>query len=199
MIIGILDGTPGILFLIAATLQLAGYSVSSHQTGDSLLDTLFSSHSASGTVPYDLVIVDLLLPGPLSGMEVILRIRARLSARQLPSVLLTAGGTSMIENVASMLPQDVGCEYHRNRNVRKAMGPLLKPLQAMDKLNKSSKKVVGAQQLLPVIFLCAALAGHMVLFTHVLVPMILIPLLHTHRPPLLDGLLRNTPTIHLAC
>ena len=107
MNIGIVDDSPGILDLIAITLQLAGYSAFSHQTGRSLLDALFSSPSAGGRIPYDLVIVDLLLPEPLSGVEVILRIRASVSAEQLPIVLLTAGGKGTIETVTSMLPRDV--------------------------------------------------------------------------------------------
>lgn len=110
MTIGIVDDAPGILDLIATTLQLAGYSTSSHRTGDSLLEALFSSSaSGSGPIPYDLVIVDLLLPGSPTGVEVIQQIRDRVPTQQLPIVLLTAGGPGTIENAAPLLPRDVVC------------------------------------------------------------------------------------------
>ena len=109
MTIGIVEDSPGILELIAFTLQLAGYSTSAHRTGRSLLDALFPSPASGGTLPYDLVIVDLLLPEAPSGFEVIQQIRARVPVRQLPIVLLTAGGPDMIENTSAPLPRDVVC------------------------------------------------------------------------------------------
>ena len=92
MTIGIVDDAPGNLDLIAFTMQLAGYSTSTHRTGHSLLDALFSPPASGGAISYDLVIVDLLLQGSPSGVEVIQQIRARVPAQQIPIVLLTAGG-----------------------------------------------------------------------------------------------------------
>lgn len=110
MTIGIVDDAPGILDLMAFTLQLAGYSTSVHRTGCSVLEALFPSPAfSSAMIPYDLVIVDLLLQGSPSGVEVIQQIRARVPAQQLPIVLVTAGGPGLTENAAPLLPQDVLC------------------------------------------------------------------------------------------
>ncbi len=69
MKIGILDGNPNILASVADTLQISGHTVYMHTAGASLLEALFPPARRDDPLPYDLVLLDLLLPGTMSGKE----------------------------------------------------------------------------------------------------------------------------------
>ncbi|HBE28853.1 MAG TPA: hypothetical protein DDW25_08195, partial [Ktedonobacter sp.] len=75
MRIGLLEDNTAIHEYITTVLKLAGHTVSTHTVGLSLLDELLAEQSTQSSLPYDLVIVDLLLPGTLSGLAVINSIR----------------------------------------------------------------------------------------------------------------------------
>jgi CheY-like chemotaxis protein len=75
MRIGLLEDNSAIHEYLTTVLQLSGHTVSTHTVGLSLLDELLAEQSAETPLPYDLVIVDILLPGTLSGLAVINSIR----------------------------------------------------------------------------------------------------------------------------
>ncbi len=109
MRIGILDDNPVILDFLQATLTLDGHTVSSYTIGKTLLDALFSPSSAAhtDTLPFDLVILDLLLPGAHSGADVFLAIRKAFLAEELPILVITAVGDPTLEQFRRILPDDV--------------------------------------------------------------------------------------------
>ena len=69
MKIGILDGNPNILASVADTLQMRSHTVYMHTAGASRLEALFPQARRDDPLPYDLVLLDLLLPGTLSDKE----------------------------------------------------------------------------------------------------------------------------------
>jgi two-component system response regulator ResD len=80
----VVDDEPTIAEVVCRYLQRAGYDTASAGDGLSALET------ASGTAPFDLLVLDLMLPG-LDGLEVMRRVRQ--AVRPAPAViLLTARG-----------------------------------------------------------------------------------------------------------
>jgi len=55
-------------------------------------------------LPYDLLIVDLLLPGKLSGLETIQHLRHALSPERLPIIVISAIGQEALEELKTSQP-----------------------------------------------------------------------------------------------
>ncbi len=104
--IGVLDDNPTILGLIETMLTMDSHIVSRHTSGSSLLGVLFSQE-AEELPPYDLVILDLLLPGTQSGADVFFAIRQRFPAEELPIIVITAVDEPTLKQFRHILPDDV--------------------------------------------------------------------------------------------
>jgi len=103
--IGIVDDSLAILDLLDRTLSGDGHLVLRHTTGESLLNTIFSpSPSAESRVRYDLIILDLLLPGNSSGVDVFLTIRKAFDIEDLPIIVITAVDEFTLEQFRRILP-----------------------------------------------------------------------------------------------
>ncbi len=108
MNIGILDDSVAILDYLETTLSMDGHLVFRHTTGASLLESIFSLPSSpESRARYDLVILDLLLPGNLSGVDVFLAIRKAFDVEDLPIIVITAVDESTLEQFRRILPDDV--------------------------------------------------------------------------------------------
>jgi two-component system OmpR family response regulator len=108
MNIGVLDDNPAILDLLATTLRLDGHTVYTHMTGESMLNVFHvPALSISEPPPYDLVILDLLLPGGQTGADVFLSIRKNFPSWQLPVIIVTAVSGPTLEQFRQILPDDV--------------------------------------------------------------------------------------------
>lgn len=108
MNIGILDDSVAILELLETTLSMDGHLVFRHVTGKSLLNAIFSpSSSPESHVRYDLIVLDLLLPGNLSGVDVFLTIRKAFDVEELPIIVITAVDERTLEQFRQILPDDV--------------------------------------------------------------------------------------------
>ncbi len=105
MNIGVLDDNPTILSFLAMTLEMDGHIVYSHTSGESMLQAILEQPGAS--LPYDLVVLDLLLPGRLSGADVFLTLRKQFSSWQLPIIVITAVSEPTLEQFRLILPDDV--------------------------------------------------------------------------------------------
>jgi DNA-binding response OmpR family regulator len=79
------DDEPHIRRIIATLLEAASYTV------DTVSDGLAASELLEGDLPYDLVVLDLMMPGA-SGLEVLTRARKLPHRRSTPVVILTAKG-----------------------------------------------------------------------------------------------------------
>ncbi len=104
MNIGLLEDNPALIDYMSTLLEMEGHTVEVHIHGSSLLETLFPEAEVRFPLLYDLVIVDLLLPGALSGLETIQAIQQRLLPRQLPILIMTAVGSGELQAVGMKLP-----------------------------------------------------------------------------------------------
>ncbi len=106
MKIGLLEDNPAILDYMTTALQMAGHSVEIHTQSFSLLDVLLAEdvEGATNPLPYDLVIVDLLLPGNISGLSAIQRIHRVISPVRLPIIIVSACSQDELKQVKEQLP-----------------------------------------------------------------------------------------------
>ena len=107
MKIGLLEDNPNILELMQAILEMKGHTLFSHTTGQSLLETLQAHSAEQGkrtSLPYDLLIVDLSLPGGMSGLDVITAIYQLIAPDILPIIVVSGGGLSELEQVHARFP-----------------------------------------------------------------------------------------------
>ncbi len=104
--IGVLDDNPAILSLYETILTRAGHTIAKHTTGLSLLDALLPQKVEDPT-PYDLVILDLLLPGTQSGADVFFAIRQQFPAEVLPIIVISAVDEPTLKQFRHILPNDV--------------------------------------------------------------------------------------------
>ena len=104
MKIGLLEDNINIHEYLTTVLEMAGHTVSAHMDGMSLLDTLFSEESKHTPLPYDLLIIDLSLPGTLSGLSVISYIRQTITPENLPIIVLSAASPNQLEEIQTRFP-----------------------------------------------------------------------------------------------
>jgi DNA-binding response OmpR family regulator len=104
MKIGLLEDNTAIHEYMMIALQLKGHSVVTHTCGSSLLAKLFTEHDIHLPQPYDLVIIDLLLPGMFSGAAVIDHIRQSISPETLPIIVMSALSPSDLEEIQKRYP-----------------------------------------------------------------------------------------------
>lgn len=103
MYIGVLEDNAAVCDYISTALKLAGHTVDVHTTGPSLLARLTSA-SEHTLPPYDLVMIDLNLPGALSGQDVIQRIRSSTSTRNLPMLIVSGTGEHELTHIRTVFP-----------------------------------------------------------------------------------------------
>jgi DNA-binding response OmpR family regulator len=108
MHIGLLEDNPGIQDYLQKALELNGHRVSLYTFGSSLLDALFTGNPVPSSPLYDLMIIDLNLPGDLSGRDVIVRIRQTVPFQVLPIIVISGAEKRQLEAVQSLFP-DVVC------------------------------------------------------------------------------------------
>ena len=104
MKIGVLEDNINLHEYLTTVLEMAGHTVSAHMDGMSLLDTLFSEESKHTSLPYDLLVIDLSLPGTLSGLSVISYIRQTITPETLPIIVLSAASPNQLEDIQRRFP-----------------------------------------------------------------------------------------------
>ena len=104
MRIGLLEDNTAIHEYITAVLELAGHTVITHTIGMSLLNELFTDTGGPSPLPYELVIVDLLLPGTLSGLAVINSIRQIIPPETLPIIVVSAASQKQLQQIDERFP-----------------------------------------------------------------------------------------------
>lgn len=104
MNIGLLEDNPSILDYMKIALEMAGYKVTTYFNSSSLLDALFAEADISATLPFDLVIIDLLLPGKISGLETISRIQQAFPQEKLSIIVISASSQDDLDQLKVSLP-----------------------------------------------------------------------------------------------
>ena len=104
MHIALLEDNASILEIFSVVLTKTGYLVSTYTYGDSLLTAFTGALDSQGRLPCDLLIVDLHLPGALSGLDVIEQVQ-HLSAPQLfPTIVVSAASDHELALVQTRYP-----------------------------------------------------------------------------------------------
>ena len=106
MNIGLLEDNLAIADYLSIALEMAGHNVHTYTYGSSLLENLGSSMVGGlhASLPYDLIIVDLLLPGDISGLEAIQQIQRAIPHERLPIIIISAGSHDELEQARAILP-----------------------------------------------------------------------------------------------
>ena len=102
MHIGLLEDNPRLCVMVQRMLEIRGHTACIYHDGMALLSALPQEEPTDSLPPFDLLLVDLILPGPLSGEQVIGRMRKKYPT--LPMVILSATGSSHLEEVLKSHP-----------------------------------------------------------------------------------------------
>lgn len=105
MNIAILEDNPAILDYLKAALTMNGHRVQTFTHGAALLDVLFPSGQSPVSLPFDLILVDLLLPGDISGLQAIQVIRQTIPHERLPTIIVSASGQKELDHAQVVSPQ----------------------------------------------------------------------------------------------
>jgi len=103
MKIALLEDNPTNQEFMQTLLVMAGHQVFPFNDAASFLSTLATvSH---GALPYTFAIVDLMLPGPLSGLDVIQHIwETYPPAARLPLIVISGAGRNLLQEVQTRFP-----------------------------------------------------------------------------------------------
>ncbi len=100
MNIGVLEDDPMICNVLTEILELDRHAVFVYQHGWDILDAIFFEESVVNPLPFDVLLVDLLLEGEISGVQVIAQMYR--SFPDLPVIVISAVSSHDLENVQRM-------------------------------------------------------------------------------------------------
>lgn len=100
MKIAIVEDNPVIPEVLTAMLRVGGYQSEVFDTGTSLLPVLL----ADDPPPYDLLILDYLLPGGVSGLDILEAVHQHPSRKTFPIILISAAERGILDQVETMYP-----------------------------------------------------------------------------------------------
>lgn len=109
MNIALLEDNPSNLEYILTLLQLQGHLVFPHGDATSFLETLWATSQRDGDSPcnvtIDLALLDLMLPGELSGLDVLHSLRGTdTPLAALPLIVISGAGQNMLDEVQTRFP-----------------------------------------------------------------------------------------------
>ncbi len=102
MRIGLLEDDPAICEMMQEMLQTAGHSVSAYQDGSDILAALHLEEPTALPPAFDILLVDLILSGDITGEQVIHQVR--MIYPSLPIVVISAVAASQLQAVARRYP-----------------------------------------------------------------------------------------------
>lgn len=102
MKIGLLEDNIALCDYMSLALKMAGHTVFTHTMASSLLDRLASSDLP---LPYDLLIIDLNLPGNISGQEAIMKICSHYLFHTIPIVIMSGVSINELIHVQAKFPK----------------------------------------------------------------------------------------------
>ncbi len=104
MNIAILEDNPSILDYLSTALQMSGHHATTFTQGATLLHSIFHDGQPTLSSPFDLILVDLLLPGDISGLEAVRIIRGTFSAERMPIIIVSACSQKELDEAQAELP-----------------------------------------------------------------------------------------------
>lgn len=103
MRIGVLEDDAAICDVLTEILERKHHTVSIYQQGWDILDAVFFEESVVSPLPFDVLLVDLLLQGEISGVQVIAQMHQFFP--NLPIVIISAVSAEDLVNVKRIYPQ----------------------------------------------------------------------------------------------
>lgn len=100
MNIGLLEDNATIVTLITTMLEMAGHHVFAYTEGRSLLETVFGA-----PISYDVLIIDLGLPGELSGFDVINALQQTNPVDGVPIIVVSGASQHELMRVQAHYPE----------------------------------------------------------------------------------------------
>jgi DNA-binding response OmpR family regulator len=105
MRIALLEDNPTNQEFIQTLLVMAGHQVFPFNDAASFLSTLATAWHSSGALPYTFAIFDLMLPGPLSGLDAIQHIwETYPPSARLPLIVISGAGHNLLHEVRTRFP-----------------------------------------------------------------------------------------------
>src|SRR6266567_3608389 len=102
MKIGLLEDDPELCILLKEILETGGHAVSVYRDGLDILAVLHSAKPTAFLPPFDILLVDLILPGDIDGEQVIYQVR--MTYPDLPIVVISAVASSHLEAITKRFP-----------------------------------------------------------------------------------------------
>jgi CheY-like chemotaxis protein len=103
--IGIIEDNPSIRELLVTTLEWEGHTTGTHSTGVDFVQRVFPPAGAPTPFPYDMLIVDIGLPGGgISGEDVLARLDQHFTGGALPVIVLSGAGSDVLGRVHRAFP-----------------------------------------------------------------------------------------------
>ncbi len=100
MRIGIAEDHTHILNYLTYVLEAAHHTVYPHISGASLIERLFVDQPEHASIPYDLLLLDLWLPGGPSGTEILEYVRQAFPAHVLPIVIISSASGNQLNRLS---------------------------------------------------------------------------------------------------
>jgi DNA-binding response OmpR family regulator len=105
MKIALLEDNPVNQEFMQTLLTMEGHQVFPFHDATSFLSDLAAAWHSAGALPYTFAILDLMLPGPLSGLDAIQRIWETYSpAARLPLIVISGAGRNLLQEVHARFP-----------------------------------------------------------------------------------------------
>ncbi len=105
MNIAILEDNPSNLEYMQTLLQFEGHSVFAFGDAASFLDTIWATYRQDAALAYDLAIIDLMLPGRLTGLDVLHSLRAANSPlAHFPLIVISGASQNILDEVQTHFP-----------------------------------------------------------------------------------------------
>jgi CheY-like chemotaxis protein len=104
MQIGLLEDNPTLIEWLSTALEFAGHSVDTYRDGPSLLRYLLATDRFPLSLPFDLLLVDIFLPGGMSGWDVINRLRTAIPPEQLPIIVISGASLNHLDHLQASHP-----------------------------------------------------------------------------------------------
>jgi DNA-binding response OmpR family regulator len=105
MKIALLEDNPSNQEFMHTLLVMAGHQVFPFNDAASFLSALAAAWHSAGTLPYTFAILDLMLPGPLSGLDAIQHIwETYPPPARLPLIVISGAGRNLLQEVQTRFP-----------------------------------------------------------------------------------------------
>jgi DNA-binding response OmpR family regulator len=102
MRIGLLEDNPELCTMLKEMLETGGHAVSAYHDGLDILAALPLEEPTTLPVPFDILLIDLILSGDIDGVQVIHQVRMKYP--YLPIVVISAVASSRLEAVTKRYP-----------------------------------------------------------------------------------------------